>query len=176
MKRRRLGGQGLEVAALGLGCMGMSAIKKGATKAESLATIHMALERGLDVLDPADMYGPWTKEERVGRTLRGRRERVVLATKFGFVRGADGSFRGVNGRPDRVRACCEASLKRLGVDHADLYDQHRVDRGVPIEETVGAMAELVKAGKILFLGLAETSPTPLHRAHAVQPITALQME
>ncbi len=176
MKRRRLGGQGLEVSALGLGCMGMSEFYKGATEAESVATIHAALDHGLDFLDTADMYGPWTNEELVGRAIRDRREQVVLATKFGNVRGADGSFQGVNGRPEYVRACCEASLKRLGVDHVDLYYQHRVDRGVPIEETVGAMAELVLAGKARFLGLSEASAATLRRAHAVHPVSALQTE
>ncbi len=176
MKRRRLGGQGLEVSALGLGCMGMSEFYKGATEAESVATIHAALDHGLDFLDTADMYGPWTNEELVGRAIRDRREQVVLATKFGNVRGDDGSFQGVDDRPEYVRACCEASLKRLGVDHVDLYYQHRVDRGVPIEETVGAMAELVLAGKARFLGLSEASAATLRRAHAVHPVSALQTE
>jgi aryl-alcohol dehydrogenase-like predicted oxidoreductase len=176
MRKTVLGGQGLVVSALGLGCMGMSEFYKGATEAESIATIHEALDRGLDFLDTADMYGPWTNEELVGRAIRGRREQVVLATKFGNVRGADGSFQGVNGRPEYVKACCDASLTRLGVDHLDLYYQHRVDRGVPIEETVGAMAELRKQGKIRFLGLSEAAPATLRRAHAVHPISALQTE
>ena len=176
MKTRTLGGQGLVVSALGLGCMGMSEFYKGASEAESVATIHEALDRGLNFLDTADMYGPWTNEELVGRAIRGRREQVVLATKFGNVRGADGSFQGVNGRPEYVKACCEASLKRLGVGHVDLYYQHRVDRGVPIEETIGAMAELVKEGKARFLGMSEAAPATLRRAHAVHPISALQTE
>ena len=176
MKTRILGHSGLSISALGLGCMGMSEFYKGATEAESVATIHHALDQGLNVLDTADMYGPFTNEELVGRAIRGRRHQVVLATKFGNVRGEDGSFRGVNGRPDYVRACCEASLKRLGVEHIDLYYQHRVDRTVPIEETVGAMAELVKAGKVRHLGLSEAAPATIRRAHAVHPISALQTE
>jgi aryl-alcohol dehydrogenase-like predicted oxidoreductase len=176
MKSRLLGGQGLVVSALGLGCMGMSEFYKGGTEAESIATLHEALDWGLTFLDTADMYGPWTNEELVGRAIRDRRAQVVLATKFGNVRGADGSFQGVNGRPEYVRSCCEASLKRLGVDHVDLYYQHRVDRTVPIEDTVGAMAELVKEGKTRFLGMSEASPATLRRAHAVHPISALQTE
>ncbi len=176
MKTRILGHSGLSISALGLGCMGMSEFYKGATEAESVATIHLALDQGLNFLDTADMYGPFTNEELVGRAIRGRRHQVVLATKFGNVRGEDGSFRGVNGRPDYVRACCEASLKRLGVEHIDLYYQHRVDRTVPIEETVGAMAELVKAGKVRHLGLSEAAPATIRRAHAVHPISALQTE
>ncbi|MDE3032667.1 MAG: aldo/keto reductase [Acidobacteriota bacterium] len=176
MKTRMLGHSRLSISALGLGCMGMSEFYKGATEAESVATIHLALDQGLNFLDTADMYGPFTNEELVGRAIRGRRHQVVLATKFGNVRGEDGSFRGVNGRPDYVRACCEASLKRLGVEHIDLYYQHRVDRTVPIEETVGAMAELVKAGKVRHLGLSEAAPATIRRAHAVHPISALQTE
>ena len=176
MKTRTLGPSHLTVSALGLGCMGMSEFYKGATEAESVATIHHALDRGLTFLDTADMYGPFKNEELVGRAIKGRRDQVVLATKFGNMRGEDGSFKGVNGRPDYVRACCEASLKRLGVDHIDLYYQHRVDRTVPIEETVGAMADLVKAGKVRFLGLSEAAPATLRRAHAIHPITALQTE
>jgi aryl-alcohol dehydrogenase-like predicted oxidoreductase len=176
MKTRTLGQSHLTVSALGLGCMGMSEFYKGATETESIATIHHALDRGLSFLDTADMYGPFKNEELVGRAIRGRREQVVLATKFGNVRGEDGSFRGVDGRPDYVRACCDASLKRLGVDHIDLYYQHRVDRNVPIEETVGAMAELVRAGKVRFLGLSEAAPATIRRAHKVHPITALQTE
>ncbi|HJW34169.1 MAG TPA: aldo/keto reductase [Holophagaceae bacterium] len=176
MKTRTLGHSDLTVSALGLGCMGMSEFYKGATEAESVATIHRALDCGLNFLDTADMYGPFKNEELVGRVIKGRRDQVVLATKFGNVRGEDGSFRGVSGRPDYVRACCDASLRRLGVDHIDLYYQHRVDRTVPIEETVGAMADLVKAGKVRFLGLSEAAPTTIRRAHAVHPITALQTE
>lgn len=176
MKTRTLGHSNLVVSALGLGCMGMSEFYKGATEAESVATIHHALDCGLNFLDSADMYGPFTNEELVGRAIKDRRDQVVLATKFGNVRGEDGSFRGVSGRPDYVRACCDASLRRLGVDHIDLYYQHRVDRTVPIEETVGAMADLVKAGKVRFLGLSEAAPATIRRAHAVHPITALQTE
>ena len=176
MKTRTLGHSNLSISALGLGCMGMSEFYKGATEAESVATIHHALDQGLNFLDTADMYGPFQNEELVGRAIKGRRHQVVLATKFGNVRGEDGSFRGVNGRPDYVRACCEASLTRLGVEHIDLYYQHRVDRTVPIEETVGAMADLVKAGKVRHLGLSEAAPATLRRAHAVHPISALQTE
>jgi len=176
MKTRTLGRANLTVSALGLGCMGMSEFYRGATEAESVATIQHALDRGLSFLDTADMYGPFKNEELVGRAIRGRRQEVVLATKFGNVRGEDGSFRGISGRPDYVRACCDASLRRLGVDHIDLYYQHRVDRTVPIEETVGAMAELVQAGKVRFLGLSEAAPGTIRRAHAVHPITALQTE
>ena len=176
MERRALGSSGLEVSALGLGCMGMSEFYAGRDDAESLATIHRALELGVTLLDTADMYGVGANEELVGRAIRGRRDRVVLATKFGNVRGADGSFLGVDGRPEYVRACCEASLKRLGVEVIDLYYQHRVDRRTPIEETVGAMAGLVRAGKVRFLGLSEASPETLRRACAVHPIAALQTE
>jgi aryl-alcohol dehydrogenase-like predicted oxidoreductase len=176
MKTRTLGHSNLTVSALGLGCMGMSEFYKSGSEAESVATLHHALDRGLNFLDTADMYGPFKNEELVGRAIHDRRKEVVLATKFGNVRGEDGSFRGVNGRPDYVRACCEASLRRLAVDHIDLYYQHRVDRTVPIEETVGAMADLVKAGKVRFLGLSEASPGTLRRAHAVHPISALQTE
>ena len=156
--------------------MGMSEFYAGASEAEAVATIHQALDLGLNLLDTADMYGPFKNEELVGRAIRDRRRDVILATKFGNMRGEDGSFLGVCGRPDYVRACCDASLKRLGVDCIDLYYQHRVDRTVPIEETVGAMGELVKAGKVRFLGLSEASPTTLRRAHAEHPITALQTE
>jgi aryl-alcohol dehydrogenase-like predicted oxidoreductase len=176
MKTRTLGHSALEVSAIGLGCMGMSEFYRGATEAESVATIHLALDRGLSFLDTADMYGPFKNEELVGRAIRGRRHQVVLATKFGNVRGGDGSFRGIDGRPEYVRACCDASLRRLGVDVIDLYYQHRVDRTVPIEDTVGAMSDLVKAGKVRYLGLSEASPATIRRAHAVHPITALQTE
>ena len=176
MQKRTLGQSGLEVSALGLGCMGMSEFYAGATEEESIATLHEALAAGLDFLDTADMYGPFRNEELVGRAIKGRRHQVVLATKFGNMRGEDGAFLGVCGRPDYVRACCEASLRRLQVDHIDLYYQHRVDRTVPIEETVGAMAELVQAGKVRHLGLSEASPATIRRAHAVHPITALQTE
>ncbi|MDR3516750.1 MAG: aldo/keto reductase [Azospirillaceae bacterium] len=175
MEYRRLGPV-LEVSALGLGCMGMSDFYGHRDEAEAVATIHRALDRGITLLDTADMYGVGANEELVGRAIRGRRQGVVLATKFGNVRGADGSFLGVNGRPDYVRSACEASLRRLGVEVIDLYYQHRVDPATPIEDTVGAMAELVHQGKVRFLGLSEAAPATIRRAHAVHPITALQTE
>ena len=176
MDRRRLGSQGLEVSAEGLGCMGMSEFYGPADESEALATIHRALDLGVDFFDTADMYGPFTNERLLGRALAARRDEVVLATKFGNERREDGSWVGVNGRPEYVRAACEASLARLGVDHIDLYYQHRVDKTVPIEETVGAMATLVGEGKVRYLGLSEASPATIRRAHAVHPITALQTE
>jgi len=166
----------LRVSALGLGCMGMSEFYGTIDETESVATIHSALDRGMNFLDTADMYGVGRNEELVGRALRGRREQAVLATKFGNVRGADGSFQGVNGRPEYVLACCDASLRRLGVAHIDLYYQHRVDPEVPIEETVGAMKKLVERGKVRYLGLSEAKPATLRRAAAVHPIAALQTE
>jgi aryl-alcohol dehydrogenase-like predicted oxidoreductase len=176
MDKRKLGTQGLEVSALGLGCMGMSEFYAGRDDVESEATIEHAIDRGVSFLDTADMYGVGRNEELIGRVLRRRRKDVVLATKFGSVRGEDGSFRGVNGRPDYVRQACEASLRRLGVEQIDLYYQHRVDVNVPIEETVGAMAELVKAGKVKYLGLSEAAPQTIRRAHRTHPISALQTE
>jgi len=176
MERRRLGSQGLEVSAEGLGCMGMSEFYGPTDETEAIATIQRALDLGVDFLDTADMYGPFTNERLVGRALAGRRHEVVLATKFGNERREDGSWVGINGRPEYVRAACEASLARLGVDHIDLYYQHRVDKTVPIEETVGAMATLVGEGKVRYLGLSEASPATIRRAHAVHPITALQTE
>ncbi len=176
MPKRRLGTQGLVVSALGLGCMGMSEFYGTADEAESIATIHRALDLGMTFLDTADMYGVGRNEELVGRAIRGRRSEVVLATKFGNVRGADGSFLGVNGRPEYVRSACDASLGRLSVDVIDLYYQHRVDPSTPIEETVGAMSDLVREGKVRYLGLSEAAPQTIRRAHAVHPITALQTE
>jgi aryl-alcohol dehydrogenase-like predicted oxidoreductase len=176
MQQRTLGNQGLGVSALGLGCMGMSDFYAGRDDRESIVTIHRALELGVTLLDTADMYGPFTNEELVGKAIKGRRDRVILATKFGNQRSPDGGFLGVNGKPAYVKSACEASLKRLGTDHIDLYYQHRVDRTVPIEDTVGAMAELVKVGKVRYLGLSEALPATIRRAHKVHPISALQTE
>jgi aryl-alcohol dehydrogenase-like predicted oxidoreductase len=176
VKKRRLGRGGPEVSAIGLGCMGMSEFYGAGDESESIATIRHALDRGIDFLDTADMYGVGRNEELVGRAIAGRRGDAFLATKFGNVRGEDGSFKGVNGRPDYVRSACEASLRRLDVETIDLYYQHRVDPDVPIEDTVGAMAALVAEGKVRFLGLSEAAPATLRRAHAVHPIAALQTE
>ncbi len=176
MDKHPLGAQGLVVSAEGLGCMGMSEFYGEGDDTESIATIHRALELGVDLLDTADMYGPFTNERLVGRAIADRRDQVVLATKFGNERREDGSWVGINGRPEYVREACDASLQRLGVEHIDLYYQHRVDQDTPIEETVGAMAELVQAGKVSYLGLSEAGPETIRRAHAVHPISALQTE
>jgi aryl-alcohol dehydrogenase-like predicted oxidoreductase len=178
VQRRKLGAEGLEVGALGLGCMGMSDFYGTADQrddSESIAVIHRAHELGITLLDTADMYGPYTNEELVARAVRGRREHYQIATKFGFERHDDGS-QTVNGRPDYVLGACEASLQRLGVDVIDLYYQHRVDHSVPIEDTVGAMAQLVQQGKVRYLGLSEAGPATIRRAHAVHPISAVQSE
>ncbi len=176
--RRTLGtgAAALEVSAQGLGCMGMSEFYGTGDDRGSIAVIHAALDAGVDFLDTADMYGPFTNERLVGQAIAGRRDEVVLATKFGNERREDGSRVGVNGRPDYVRRACDASLQRLGVDHIDLYYQHRVDATVPIEETWGALAELVAAGKVRHLGISEAAPETIRRAHATHPITALQTE
>jgi len=177
MQRRKLGTQGLTVSALGLGCMGMSEFYGKRDEAESLATIHRALELGIDFLDTAEIYGPFSNEELVGRAIKGKRDKVVIATKFGIVRKPDDpNYWALNSHPERVRASCEGSLKRLDVDCIDLYYQHRLDPKVPIEETVGMMAQLVREGKVRYLGLSEAGPETIRRAHAVHPITALQSE
>ncbi|MCC6129599.1 MAG: aldo/keto reductase [Acidobacteria bacterium] len=176
METRTLGKQGLTVSAMGLGCMGMSEFYGQTDDAESIATIHRAIDLGVTFLDTADMYGPFKNERLVGKAIKGRRKEVVLATKFGNERRDDGSWVGVNGRPEYVKWACDQSLQRLGVDEIDLYYQHRVDTTVPIEDTVGAMSDLVRAGKVLFLGLSEAAPNTIRRAHATHPISALQTE
>lgn len=176
MRRRRLGSQGLDVSEIGLGCMGMSEFYGTPDEAESVATIQRAIELGVDFLDTADMYGPFTNERLVGQAIAGQRERVTLATKFGIQRSEDGSWLGVNGRPEYVKQSCDDSLRRLGVDHIDLYYQHRVDNEVPIEETWGALGELVEAGKVRYLGISEAAPRTIRKAHSVHPISALQTE
>lgn len=176
MQTRYLGRDKLAVSAIGLGCMGMSEFYGSTNDDESVAVIRRALDLGCNFLDTADMYGPFTNERLVGRAISGRRDDVVVATKFGNERLPDGTRLGINGKPEYVRSACDASLQRLGVDHIDLYYQHRVDTTVPIEETVGAMKELVEAGKVRHLGLSEAAPATIRRAHAVHPITALQNE
>ena len=176
MQQRNLGSEGLVVSALGLGCMGMSEFYGTSDENESIATIHRAIELGVTFIDTADMYGPFTNEKLVGKAIQGRRDEVQLATKFGNVRGEDGSFQGVRGDPAYVRECCDASLQRLGVDHIDLYYQHRVDPDTPIEETIGAMKELVEAGKVRYIGLSEAGPETIRRANETHPVSALQSE
>jgi len=176
MDHRTLGTQGLKVSAIGLGCMGMSDFYGGGDEAASIATIHRAIDLGVTFLDTADVYGPFTNERLVGRAIADRRSQVVVATKFGNVRADDGKFLGQDGSPEYVKKACDASLQRLGVDTIDLYYQHRVDAAVPIEDTVGAMSELVAAGKVRYLGLSEAGPETIRRAHRVHPITALQTE
>ena len=176
MRQRKVGQQGLHVSMLGLGCMGMSEFYGTADENESIATIQHAIDLGINFLDTADMYGPFTNERLVGKVLQGRREQVIIATKFGVHRNEQGKYLGLSGRPDYVRAACDASLQRLGAEHIDVYFQHRVDPQVPIEDTVGAMSELVQAGKVRYLGLCEAGAQTIRRAHRVHPISALQTE
>ena len=176
MDQRRLGSEGLVVSELGLGCMGMSEFYGTGEEDESISTIQRAIDLGVTLLDTADMYGPFTNERLVGEAIKGRREEVTIATKFGIQREEDGTMVGINGKPEYVKSACDASLKRLGVDHIDLYYQHRVDPEMPIEETVGAMKDLVEAGKVRYLGLSEAAPETIRRAHGVHPISVLQTE
>ncbi|WP_026734718.1 aldo/keto reductase [Fischerella sp. PCC 9605] len=176
MKTRKLGDQGLVVSELGLGCMGMSEFYSGQNDREAIATIHRALDLGITLLDTADMYGPFTNEQLIGRAIKNHRDQVVIATKFGVVRSQEGGWNGINGKPEYVRQACDASLKRLDVDVIDLYFQHRVDPEVPIEETIGAMAELVEQGKVRYIGISEAAPVTIRRAHAVHPLSALETE
>ncbi|MCP4431315.1 MAG: aldo/keto reductase [Gammaproteobacteria bacterium] len=176
MKHHNLGHSNIDISVIGLGCMGMSEFYGSAHEVESIATLHRAIELGVNFFDTADMYGPWTNEMLVGKAIADRRDKIIVATKFGVMRNEKREYLGINGQPDYVRSACDASLKRLGVDCIDLYYQHRVDPNVPTEETVGAMAELVKAGKIRYLGLCEAEPDIIRRAHAVHPISALQTE
>ncbi len=176
MEQRPLGKNGLQVSALGLGCMSMSEFYGHADEKESMATLHRAIERGINFFDTADVYGQGRNEEFIGRVLKQHRDKVIIATKFGIVRNAKGEFTGVSSKPEYIRAACEASLRRLGIETIDLYYQHRVDPETPIEDTIGTMAELVQEGKVRYLGLSEAGPQPIRKAHAVHPIAALQSE
>lgn len=176
MQQVKLGNQGLVVSRIGLGCMGMSEYYKGGSEQESLATIHLAIEKGVNFLDTADMYGPFINEELIGKAIKEHRNKVIIATKFGTERNPDGVFTGINGRPDYAEKCCNASLKRLGVSEIDLLYLHRVDFKVPIEETIGGMAELVHQGKVRYIGISEANPDTIRRAHKVHPLSALQTE